>query len=49
VRAVDFEFSSSLVTILRQHRLSLVITTYQAGKIVVVGTRGDSPELVLST
>ena len=47
-RSVEYECSPSLVTILGLHRLSLLITTYQAGKLVVVGTRGDSPDLVLS-
>jgi uncharacterized protein (TIGR03032 family) len=47
-RPVDYEYSPSLVTILGLNRLSLLITTYQAGKLVVVGTRGDSPDLVLS-
>jgi uncharacterized protein (TIGR03032 family) len=45
---IDHEYSRSLVGILAQHRLSLVITTYQAGKLVVVGTRPGSPELTLS-
>lgn len=48
LRQVDFEYSPSLVTILGRHRVSLLITTYSAGKLVVVGTRGDSPDLVLS-
>jgi uncharacterized protein (TIGR03032 family) len=48
LRQVDYEYSKSLVTILGQHRVSLLITTYQAGKLVVVGTRADSPDLVIS-
>jgi uncharacterized protein (TIGR03032 family) len=47
-RSVEYEYSPSLVTILGLHRLSLLITTYQAGKLVVVGTRANSPDLVLS-
>jgi uncharacterized protein (TIGR03032 family) len=49
VRPVQFEYSRSLVTILGQLKISLLITTYQAGRLVVVGTREDSPELVLSS
>jgi uncharacterized protein (TIGR03032 family) len=45
---VECEYSRLLVTILGLHRLSLLITTYQAGKLVVVGTHGDSPDLVFS-
>jgi hypothetical protein len=48
LRGVDCEYSRSLITILRQHRLSLLITTYQAGLVVVVGTREGSSDLVLS-
>ena len=48
VRRIDFEYSRSLVAILRHHRLSLLVTTYQAGKLVVIGTRAGSSELVLS-
>jgi uncharacterized protein (TIGR03032 family) len=48
-RPVQFEYSRSLVTILGDLRLSLLITTYQAGRLVVVGTRQGSPELVLSS
>ena len=40
--------TESLVAILRQHRLSLLVTTYDAGKLVVIGTREDSPDLLLS-
>ena len=47
-RRIDYEYSRSLVAILRHHRLSLLVTTYQAGKLVVIGTREDSPELMLS-
>jgi uncharacterized protein (TIGR03032 family) len=46
---VEYEYSRSLVTILGQHRLSLLITTYQAGRVIVVGTREGSPDLVLSS
>ncbi|MGP0064571.1 MAG: TIGR03032 family protein [Isosphaeraceae bacterium] len=47
-RRIDFEYSRSLPAILRHHRLSLLITTYQAGKLVVIGAREDSPDLVIS-
>ncbi len=48
LRRIDFEYSRSLVTILGQLRISLLVTTYEAGKLVVIGTRGDSPDLVLA-
>ncbi|HZW31039.1 MAG TPA: TIGR03032 family protein [Isosphaeraceae bacterium] len=48
VRRIDHEYSRSLVGILAQHRLSLLVTTYQAGKLVVIGTREGSPELTIS-
>jgi uncharacterized protein (TIGR03032 family) len=48
-RSIRFEYSRSFVTILGQLKLSLLITTYQAGKLVVAGTRKDSQELVLSS
>jgi hypothetical protein len=48
VRRIDHESSRSLVGILAQHRLSLLVTTYQAGKLVVIGTREGSPELTIA-
>ena len=47
-RPIRFEYSPTLVTILGQLRLSLLITTYEAGRLVVAGTRGGH-ELVLSS
>jgi uncharacterized protein (TIGR03032 family) len=47
-RRIEHEYSKSLATILGLERVSLLITTYQGGKLVVVGTRGESPDLVLS-
>jgi uncharacterized protein (TIGR03032 family) len=41
-RLVQYEHSLSLVPLLRQLRCSLLISTYQAGKLVVVGTDGDN-------
>ncbi len=38
-RRIEFEYSLSLSAILRHYRLSLLVTTYQAGKLVVIGTR----------
>ena len=47
MRRIEYEYSRSLVGILQHHRISLLVTTYQAGKLVVIGTREDSPELLL--
>jgi uncharacterized protein (TIGR03032 family) len=44
-RLVRFEHSLSLVPLLRELRCSILVTTYQAGKLVVVGT--DASGLVL--
>jgi len=37
-REVKFEHTTSFVDILERHRLSLLISTYQAGRLIVVGT-----------
>jgi uncharacterized protein (TIGR03032 family) len=47
-RRIDVEYSRSFAAILRHHRISLLVTTYQAGKLVVIGTREGSPELWLT-
>src|SRR5262245_41374776 len=40
-RLVEYEHSLTFVPLLRQLRCSLLVSTYQAGKLVVVGTDGD--------
>ena len=42
--AVRFEYSPDFPGILRHLRASLAITTYQAGKLGVVGVDGDRLE-----
>ncbi|MEZ6126583.1 MAG: TIGR03032 family protein [Planctomycetaceae bacterium] len=46
VRAVNFEHSREFVPILRQLKVSLLVSTYQAGKVAVIGT--DASGLSLS-
>jgi len=46
---VQYECSRSFLTILGLEKLSLLITTYQAGKLVIIGTRHDCPELLVSS
>ena len=40
-REVNFEHSSELVGLLADARLNVVVSTYQAGKLVLVGSDGD--------
>ena len=44
-RRIDHEYSRSLPGILAQCRVSLLVTTYQAGKLVVVSARPDGQGL----
>ena len=47
-RRIDHEYSRSLPEILARCRISLLVTTYQAGKLVVVAARPDGQGLTLS-
>jgi uncharacterized protein (TIGR03032 family) len=47
-RRIDHEYSRSLPGILARCRISLLVTTYQAGKLVVVSARPDGQGLALS-
>lgn len=42
MREVRFEHSRDFVALLAQHRVSLLVSTYQAGKLVVVGTQSGA-------
>ena len=46
-RRVDHEYSRSLAGFLAQHRVSLLITTYEAGKLVLAAPTSDGRELEL--
>jgi uncharacterized protein (TIGR03032 family) len=46
-RSVDFEYSDNFPRILAHFGATLLITTYQAGKLVVVGTAGGKLDLRL--
>lgn len=46
VREVQFQHSPSLPALLEQLRISLLVSTYQAGKLIAVGARGG--QLALS-
>src|SRR5262245_61958386 len=48
LRRIDHEYSRSLAKFLAQHRISLLITTYQAGKVVLAAPTADGGELVMS-
>jgi uncharacterized protein (TIGR03032 family) len=48
LRQIDHEYSRSLPAFLAQYGLSLLITTYQAGKLVLAAPTVDGRELVLS-
>jgi uncharacterized protein (TIGR03032 family) len=41
-REIHYEYAPNLPAILNQLGISLVVSTYQAGKIVVLSTRGDA-------
>ncbi len=47
-RRVDHEYSRSLVGILARLRISLLVTTYQAGKLVIIAARRDGSGLDLA-
>jgi uncharacterized protein (TIGR03032 family) len=47
-RRIDHEYSRSLPGILTRCRISVLVTTYQAGKLVVVAARPDGQGLTLS-
>jgi uncharacterized protein (TIGR03032 family) len=47
-RRIDHEYSRSLPEILARSRVSLLVTTYQAGKLVVVAARSDGQGLTLA-
>ena len=46
-RRIDHEYSRSLAAFLAQHRVSLLITTYEAGKLVLAAPTADGRELEL--
>jgi uncharacterized protein (TIGR03032 family) len=48
LRRIDHEYSKSLPSFLAQRGVSLLITTYQAGKVVLAAPTADGRELVLS-
>jgi uncharacterized protein (TIGR03032 family) len=48
LRRIDHEYSRSLASFLAQRGVSLLITTYQAGKVVLAAPTADGRELVLS-
>jgi uncharacterized protein (TIGR03032 family) len=48
LRRIDHEYSRSLAAFLAQHQVSLLITTYQAGKLVLAAPTADGRELVMS-
>ncbi len=43
--AVDFEHTGNLVPLLQDLRVSLVISTYQAGKVLTVGATADAVQI----
>ena len=47
--AVEYEHSSNLPLVLQQLNLSVLISTYQAGKLVVVGSYQDKPSFSFHT
>jgi uncharacterized protein (TIGR03032 family) len=47
-RRIDHEYSRSLVGLLTQCGVSLLVTTYQAGKLVIVAARRDGQGLSLA-
>jgi uncharacterized protein (TIGR03032 family) len=47
-RRIDHEYSRSLVGLLAQLRASLLVTTYQAGKLVIISARRDGQGLDLA-
>jgi uncharacterized protein (TIGR03032 family) len=49
VREVQYEHSLNLTPLLKHLRVTLLVSTYQAGKLVVVGTREDRPEFSFHT
>lgn len=48
LRRIDHEYSHSLPLFLAKHHVSLLITTYEAGKLVIAAPSVDGKELVLS-
>jgi uncharacterized protein (TIGR03032 family) len=48
MRRIEHEYSKSLPAFLAQHGVSLLITTYQAGKLVLAAPTADGRELTLS-
>ena len=46
--AVEYEHSTNLPGVLQQLNLSVLISTYQAGKLVVVGSSNNTPAFSLS-
>jgi uncharacterized protein (TIGR03032 family) len=47
-RRIDHEYSLSLAAFLAQHGVSLLITTYEAGKLVLAAPTADGRELILT-
>jgi uncharacterized protein (TIGR03032 family) len=47
-RRIDHEYSRSLAKFLAQQRVALLITTYEAGKVVLAAPTADGGELVMS-
>ncbi len=48
MRRIDHEYSRSLAGFLAQHRVSLLITTYEAGRLVLASPSADGRELDLA-
>jgi uncharacterized protein (TIGR03032 family) len=43
--AVDFSFSAQLPGLLDQHGLSIILSTYQAGKVLAIGTHANQLQI----